>query len=294
MKGGLVSGLFAVEALRAAGLEPGSDVTVQCVIEEESTGNGALSTIERGYRADAVLIPESSDFRLARAQVGVLWAKISVKGHPVHVATAGTGSNAIEAAFAIYRALKELEVEWNERARADPHFAGVDHPLNFNLGKIAGGDWPSSVPAWCDIECRFGILPGQSIHSAQAEIEACVAAVARKNPFLAQSLPEILWHGFLAEGYVLGDDPVIEALGRAHAQVMRAPMGEWNLTSLTDCRIYGRHYGMPALSYGAVAENYHGFDERVNLESLKTLTLIIALFVADWCGVRDTSARRAE
>ena len=286
MKGGVVCGLFALDALRSAGFAPGSDLLFQTVIEEESTGNGALSTIQRGYRADAVLIPESSDFRFARAQVGVLWAKIRVAGHPVHVASTGAGSNAIEAAFSIYAALKSLEEKWNARAAADRHFGTVDHPINFNLGKIGGGDWPSSVPSWCEIECRFGILPSQSIAEAQAEIEATVAAAAAKSVFLANSPPTVSWHGFLADGYEIGDEPVIEALRRAHQAVRQEPLGEWNITSLTDCRIYGRHYGMPALSYGAVAENYHGFDERVNLDSLKQLTLIIALFIAEWCGLR--------
>ena len=50
--------VFALDALRSLGLRPAADVYVQTVTEEESTGNGALSTLARGYRADACLIPE--------------------------------------------------------------------------------------------------------------------------------------------------------------------------------------------------------------------------------------------
>jgi acetylornithine deacetylase len=39
------------------------------------------------------------------------------------------------------------------------------------------------------------------------------------------------------------------------------------------------------LNYGCIAENYHGFDERVDLASVLRTTQVIAQFVADWCGV---------
>jgi acetylornithine deacetylase len=43
---------------------------------------------------------------------------------------------------------------------------------------------------------------------------------------------------------------------------------------------------MPALCYGPKGENNHGFDERTNLEHLKTTTLAMAGFIADWCGLQ--------
>jgi acetylornithine deacetylase len=35
-------------------------------------------------------------------------------------------------------------------------------------------------------------------------------------------------------------------------------------------------------------ENAHGFDERVELESVKKVTKTLALFIAGWCGVEET------
>jgi acetylornithine deacetylase len=205
MKAGLAAAIFALDALRAAGFAPGATVHLQSVIEEESTGLGALSTLERGYRADCVLIPEPTAHELVRAQVGVLWFKLRVRGRPTHVAYAGEGSNAILAAFHVIEALRVLEAEWNEAAAQHPLFARVAHPLNFNPGMIAGGDWASSVPAWCDVDCRIGLLPGTSIADAQAAVQACVAQAACGHPFLRDNPPEVIWNGFLAEGWVLED-----------------------------------------------------------------------------------------
>ena len=45
MKSGTIAALYALDALRAAGLKPTARIHFQSVIEEESTGVGALSTV---------------------------------------------------------------------------------------------------------------------------------------------------------------------------------------------------------------------------------------------------------
>ena len=286
MKSGLIAALFAVEALRRAGLAPAADVQIHSVIEEESTGNGALSCVLRGYRADAVLIPEPIGLALLSAQVGVMWFQLRLAGHPVHVAVAEAGANAILAGYRLIAALQELAERWNARRADDPHFCVGPRPINFNVGKIAGGDWASSVPAWCRLDCRISLLPGQQLAAARAEIEACVAAAARDDPFLAGAPPEVVWNGFQAEPFVPPPGGAAEAcLSAAHAQAFGQELARRALTGTTDARFYGLNGGMPVLVYGALCENAHGFDERVELASLRQVTKALALFVADWCGV---------
>lgn len=289
MKAGTVAAIFALDAIRAAGFEPAARVHVQSVIEEESTGLGALSTLQRGYRADLAVLPEPSDLTVNQAQVGVLWFKLRVRGRPTHVAYAGEGSNAITAAFHLVQALQGLERDWNERAKSDPVYGGVDHPLNFNAGKIAGGDWASSVPAWCDVDCRMGLLPGWPLDRCKAEIEACIAAAARNHPFLSNSPPEVVWNGFQAEGYVLGEAeaPGLAVMHEA-LKVVKGPdfpLATRKMTALTDTRFYGLYYGIPAFCIGPKAEIIHGFDERVELASVRDLTEVLAVFIARWCGL---------
>jgi acetylornithine deacetylase len=286
MKSGTIAALFALDALKAAGLAPKGRIHLQSVIEEESTGLGALSTLQRGYRADACLIPEPTDGKLIRAQVGVIWFRLKVRGLPVHVARAGTGSNAIKAAYHLIQGLEALEAEWNERAKAHRYFSSVNHPLNFNPGIIKGGDWASSVPAWCDVDCRIGVLPGWKIADAQAEIVACVEKAAKTHPFLAENPPEVVWSGFLSLGFELSGAEESEAvLSAAYSTVYGGTLEDSAFTALTDTRFYGLDYGIPALCFGAKAEAMHGFNERVELDSLKKVTKTLALFIAGWCGV---------
>ena len=138
MKAGLAGAMYALKALDQIGVKPAADVFLQSVVEEECTGNGALACLARGYRADAALIPEPIGDCLVRAQIGVMWLQIKVQGIPVHVAYAGSGSNAIEAAYVLIQGLKELEKKWNAERIDQPLYADHDHPINFNVGKIQG------------------------------------------------------------------------------------------------------------------------------------------------------------
>ncbi len=289
MKSGLVAAIAALDALQSLGYRPAADVFVQSVVEEECTGNGALACLARGYRADAALIPEPTGERLVRGQVGVLWFQVQVRGQPVHVMDAGSGSNAIEAAYELIQALHRLEARWNGPERRHPLYARHPHPINLNVGKIAGGDWASSVPAWCVFDVRVAIFPGQEITEAKREIEATIRDAARANRFLANAPPEIVYNGFEAEGYVLSrDEDATAALRRAHEQSFGAPLAEAAFTGTTDARFFGLYAGIPALVYGPAAEAIHGFDERVELASLRRVTQAIALFIAEWCGLERT------
>ncbi len=288
MKAGLAGCIAGLDALARVGHAPAADVFVQSVVEEECTGNGALACLARGYRADAALIPEPNWDKLLRAQVGVLWFQVHVRGIPVHVREAGTGANAIEAAYGIMQALHRLEEEWNGRRKAFPPFDEIEHPINLNIGKIAGGDWASSVPAWCTFDVRVAIYPGQSIAEAKREIEQAVLAAARQNRFMDNYPPEIVYHGFEAEGYVLKDaeEPVAK-LGAAHRAVFGRALEELAVAGTTDARFFGLYAGIPALVYGPNSEAIHGFDERVDLESMRRITQAMTLFIADWCGLSE-------
>lgn len=287
MKAGVAAMVFAMDAIREAGLEPAADVYIQSVTEEESTGNGALATLLRGYRAEACLIPEPTGGTITRAHTGTMWFRLKVRGVPVHVAVAQSGSNAIMSAYHLIQTLQEHTKALNEVAKTHPWYAQLQDPIKFNPGMIRGGDWASSTPAWCEVDCRIGLLPGQDVAECQRGVEQAVAAAARGDHFLSNNPPEVQWHGFLADGFVLEPGSEAEAiLAEAHRAAFGTEMAARITTAVNDTRFYGLYFDMPALCYGPKGENNHGFDERTNLEQLKTTTLAMACFIADWCGLQ--------
>ena len=130
MRSGAAANVWALDALRRIGLQPASEVILQAVVEEESTGNGTLMAHLKGYTADAALIPEPMQEQLVRANVGVLWFQVEVKGRPVHVRAMSTGSNAIDSCWKVVGTLRELEQDWNDRHASARFFEQEKHPLS--------------------------------------------------------------------------------------------------------------------------------------------------------------------
>jgi acetylornithine deacetylase len=292
MKGGTVAGLWALAALQDMGLEPASPLLVQSPVEEECTGNGTLALLERGYRADACIIPEPFGETLLVRQVGVMWFQVRILGRTTHVLGAGRGVNAIEKSWLIIEALRALEDELNRPEHRPAGFRDVDHPLNLNVGTITGGDWASTVAGECVTRFRIGLYPGQDLAAMRTRIERCVAEAAQADPWLREDPPRVEYVGFQAEGCEVDPDGDLARQLIAHHQAWRGQEpARLSCTATTDIRFFNLYYDIPATCYGPRAERIHGPDEKVSLDSVQRVAEVLASFMADWCGVRPRTRR---
>ncbi|MBO0706216.1 MAG: ArgE/DapE family deacylase, partial [Candidatus Dormibacteraeota bacterium] len=199
MKGGIAAMIFALAAIREARAGLAGDVEVHTVIDEECSGNGTLAVLASGRRADGAIIPEPMNLRLCTAHPGVLWARIRVRGMGAHAERASSAVNAIEKMQVMIAAVRLLEAEVNRLDRRHPAFAELEHPLNYNIGTLHAGDWPSSVPEECEMEVRFSYNPGERVGDVQERIAGGLLDAARSDEWLAEFPPEITWFGFQAE-----------------------------------------------------------------------------------------------
>jgi acetylornithine deacetylase len=287
MKAGVSAMIFALDAIKKAGFAPDGRIHLETVTEEESTGNGALSTLMRGYTADACLIPEPTGHTLSRAQVGAIWFRLRVRGTPVHVAYSETGTSAILSAMHLVRAFQDYTAELNAKAVSNKWFGATKNPIKFNVGIIKGGDWASSTPAWCEVDCRLGLLPGETPAEAMKGIEQCLMDAQKNDSFLSSNPAELIWSGFRADPSICEPGSAAEAaLAAVHERVFEKPLEDRMSTAVNDTRYYAVDYGIPALCYGPYGVGPHAFDERVELDSVRKTTLSIALFVAQWCGLK--------
>lgn len=284
MKSGISAMVYAIRAIQRAGVELRGDVILQSVIEEEVSGNGTLACLARGYVGDGALIPEPWDGQILTGELGVLWLRTVVTGAAGHVYGAHACVNAIEKAYDLIRALRELEERWN--AEPHPAYAAVQHPINFNPGVIQGGDWPSTVPAECEFVTRLSFYPGIKPEEAKAMILEHLQAYIEADPWLREHPPCFTWYGHHDEGFVVSeDDELLKVVGSAHSQVTGEEPRFRVGTAVTDARFWRLYYGKPATCYGPGGGNAHGPDEWVDLPSALRTTKVIALAVMDWCGV---------
>jgi acetylornithine deacetylase len=286
MKAGVAAMIFAARALREAGVRLRGDLTLVSVIEEECTGNGALSALQRGYVADAGLIPEPFGLAALEAQVGVLWARVTVHGQGAHAERATEAQNAVAKAARVVQAIAEIEAEANRAERRAPQFAGTEHPLNYNVGVIRGGDWPSSVPEECVVEVRFAAYPGEDLTEVQGRFRAALLEAVADDPWLAEHPPEVTFHGFRADGFAIArDQPIMQTLAAVHRDVVGGELDLQTFTATTDARLFNLYFDTPTTCYGPLGGNLHAPDEWVDLETVRTTTKVLAAAAMDWCGV---------
>ena len=284
MKGGIAAMTYALRAVEKAGAGLKAPVTIEGVIEEECSGNGALACIAAGYDADAVLIPEPFGPTILTAQVGVAWFKVSINGVPQHVLDTQGGVNAIEKCYPIIQALRDLEAENNRQV--PPPFNTLNHPANLNIGIIKGGDWPSTVPAAAEFHCRIGFLPGTSFEQIREKVMTCIRQAAEKDAWLIKTPPEVEFYGFRSEGFVLNRDrSAFQTLNTCHRELAGEEAKSYLCTATTDLRAFF-HYGRgQATCFGPIAENIHAGNERVHIGSIMHTAKVYALFLSRWCGV---------
>lgn len=287
MKGGSICYLWALAALRDMGLEPASPVICQSPIEEECTGNGTLALVAEGYIGDACIIPEPFGETCMRGQAGVMWFQVRVLGKPTHVQGTKRGVNAIEKSWVIIQALRNLEAELNRTERVPELYAGIDHPLNLNVGTIHGGDWASTVAGECVTRFRLGLFPGEKLEGFRREIETCVAQAAASDPWLKDFPPAVEYIGFQAEGCEFNMESDLGRTLRDAHHHWRGKAPETLVTrATTDTRYFNLYYNTPATCYGPKSRDIHGIDEKVSIDSMQRVSEVLASFTMEWCGIR--------
>lgn len=282
MKSGVAMNLFLPRVLRDLGMRLKGDLIIQSVIEEECTGNGALAASLR-YKADAAIITEPVQF--IAAHVGVMWFKVHISGRSAHAAVAPTGVNAIVKTVPIIEALQELDREMNESSH--PSYTHIEHPINLNIGVINGGDWPSTVPGECELNCRLSFFPGQTVEEIRERVEAAINAAADADEWLREHRPVISYYGFQSGGSTVSPDaPSVMMLGDWHKRTTGKEMEMRSQTGTNDMRYYN-FQGIPCGCYGALGQGAHAANEWLDLASLNQTMKTLAAFVVDWCGLEE-------
>jgi acetylornithine deacetylase len=285
MKCGVAAGVFALEALMRLGRRPGGDVLLQTVSGEESGGVGTLTTIVKGYRADAAIILEPTKLRLCPIQSGALTFRLRVKGRSIHACMRRSGVSAIEKAFYLMARLDALDAD-RHRARPSPFYPDPLNIAPISVGTLSGGDWHSTVPHEAVLEGRYGIFVGESLDEAKRSFEAAVRGAAEADPWLREHPPVLEWfEGQFESGQTPSDAPILRQLAACHQAVAAEDPVLQGVPYGSDLRLFTNHARIPAVLYGpGDVANAHTVDEFIDLAEVVKATKVLALTVATWCA----------
>lgn len=285
MKAGLSAAIFAVQALQNLGLQPAKDVLIESVIGEESGGVGTLTTLIKGFTADAAIIMEPTRLRLCTVQSGALTFRLKIQGKAAHAALKTTGVSAIERLMPIMQVIDALEKKRHSKYR-NALFEDPNCIAPISIGTIHGGVWHSSVSEEVCLEGRLGVFPGESIAEAKSQFIEAIMQAAQNDTWLKNHHPKIEWfEGQFESGTTNSKAPIIKLLTQAHAEIIKNPPQIQGVSYGSDLRLFTNHAKIPAVLYGpGDVANAHAVNEFVELDEVIACTKVLALTIVLWCG----------
>ena len=292
MKGGIASMVFAAEVLAGRGALLAGDLVVCTVTDEESTGAGALAAVAHGVRADAGIVPESTDFVTKIACRGSLIPTITVPGRAGHAGCPqphwreGGAVNAIEKAGLVVDAMRRLETDW--RQRPNDHAPYIS-PGDIVPTQIAGGEWMVSYPASCRLEYHIAYLPQQADADGwggrvREEVAEWVMRAAQADPWLAENPPTVTWAPEVPPAAIAPDEPIVPILLAASAAAGR-PSHVWGMDGWYDGATFTLG-GTPSLGFGPGTGSLlaHMVDEYIPVDDLVAAAQALAIAALRFCG----------
>jgi acetylornithine deacetylase len=288
MKAGLCVGIFAVHILQQLGHRPVRDVLIESVIGEESGGIGTLTTIVKGYTADAVILLEPTRLEISPVQSGALTFRLVVPGRSIHAAMKPYGVSAIEKFALLLNVIQQLDARRHQTFKHELY----EDPNNIapiNIGTIRGGEWHSTVPEEVVAEGRMGVLPGETNETARRALEGAIQIASEADPWLSQHPPRLEWfEGQFESGETRLDHPFLQELSMAHLQVTGSAAVLRGVPYGSDMRLFTNHAKIPAAHYGPGDVGMaHAANEYVPLEEVVIATKVVAHMIARWCGGSD-------
>jgi len=283
MKGGVAAMLEAVKFIHAAGIKLNGDLTMETVPEEEASEMGTLACCQKGYIADAAIIPEPTNMNVLVAMRGAVGGEITVYGRAGHAEMTqphwkeGGAVNAISKAVKIIQGLEELKEDW--RTRPDKQHKFLD-PDTITPTIIKGGEWSVTYPEKVKITFDSMFIP--STKKLWMEIEEKIKSIAAADPWMKEHPPKLETDWVYGAG-ISEDEPIVKTALEVAGELGIAPKLV-GMGSLTDAIHLINYSKVPTISIGPNDKTCHSVDEFVDIGELINLTRILALAIMRWCG----------
>lgn len=272
MKGALAAMIVGIARLTD---EPAAcDIVVSASIAEELVEGYALGAVLDRYPAKAVVIGESTDLCIARAQRGRAEILVETRGIPAHSSTPQLGVNAVKHMAPVISALSALEMPSDD----------LLGPAVLEVTDIISHPFPglSVIPERCYATFDRRLLQGETEDSVLGQIEQALDALKADHPQL-QAFESIAadrftsWNGAQVEApnfapawEVPADAPIVKIAENALESIGLDPLIGYYSFCTNGSESAGRR-GIPTIGFGPGREEQaHTIDESVQVRQLYT------------------------
>ena len=289
MKGGLAAMVYAVKALKDAGLELGGDLYVVGVVQEEPCEGLAMRVLveEEGIRPDYVVLGEPSNLQVRVGHRGRLEMRVDVWGKAAHASAPSLGNNAIHNAARLIFGIELLA----------PRLATDDF---LGQGTIAVTEIEShaasrnAVPDCCTFYIDRRLTLGETERKAMAEIQNIVNTEEVGAEVAVTEYEATSYTGYECQArnafpaWVMPEDhPLVQATVRSVRETLgyRPRLGRWSFS--TDGTYTAGVANIPTVGLGPGEERYaHTRDEQIRLNDVVDAARVYARLAVELLGRR--------
>ncbi len=296
MKAGIAAGIYALEAIRRAGVRLTGTVEVSGTVDEESGGwAGVAYLAETGRIAkghtDAVIIPEPLCVdRICVGHRGVYWFEVTTHGRIAHGSMPFLGTSAVDHMGALIETIRtELKPSFKRRLTEVPVVPEGARHGTLNVNALHGGQPNGAVQSPCvadrcvaTFDRRF--LLEEGFEDTRSEIVRLLDGMVDKIPEFSYDLKDLM---VVHPTQAPDDASVIRALGNSIASVLGREATMVASPGTYDQKHVARIAGVDnCVAYGpGILELAHQPDEWCGVDDLINATKVLALSTMELAGV---------
>ncbi len=258
MKSGLAAALVAIEAIVKSGIRLDGDISFGAVvgeiekapveefqgIEYSGYGIGSKHLVTHGVTADYAILVEPTGSRIAVANMGAIWVRITVQGTIAHSALANRPGT-VNAISLVRNLQDDLDI-WAREYQQRNAFMG-EH-ASVTMACIRGGaPWRlSRNPYECSLYLDIRTVPGQTVDGVKRDLRAVLRRFAERT-----NTPEPSLYIYVSDPPMLIDEslPVVQALGAAQEAAAGARSSSIIRRPGADA-MHFTNYGVPCVVFG--------------------------------------------
>lgn len=257
MKGGVAAMIAAAAALAPTWTR--GRLIVACVADEEFESIGAEALVKT-WKADAAIVTEPTDLRMAVGHKGFAWLEIETKGRAAHGSRPAEGRDAI---LRMGRVLNGLEARDRELQAREP--AAMQGTASLHASIIAGGHELSSYPDRCTLQMERRTVTGEDGKAVLAEVQAIFARLkAADHEFSATARLVTARPPYRVEE----DASIVQAMA-AVLQGRGLNATPTGMSFWTDAAVLASA-GIPSVIFGPGGAGLHSTEEYVTLADVET------------------------
>jgi acetylornithine deacetylase len=264
MKGSLAALMSAAVAAKDRGLS--GDVVVTAVADEEAESMGS-ERIAETVAADAAIVAEPTDMRVAIAHRGFVWLELETRGRAAHGSRYDLGVDANALMGPALAGIGDLD----RRLAED----GEIHPLlgraSTHAALVQGGTEPSTYAEQCVAKVERRTLPGETVESVEEQLRQIAGAATIATLFSREPLE------------TPRDEAIVDILHANATAVLSEAPEVVGVPFWTDAALFSAA-GIPTVVFGPRGAGAHEQTEWVDLDDVDRLAEIVLRTALEFCA----------